>query len=216
MKLLAKKTIVVIAASTFILAGVAAPFMVYADQSENQRPAFSQRHVDPDKAATRLSETYGIDKATVINYFNQGVGFHTLSRAAFLAEASGKPLDDVLALKTADNSWRDVAKTLNITREQMKATRNNLTSNRLSTALGLDKQTTLGLFDQGYKARDVAMAGLLAQNTDQSIDNILSMKKINNSWRDVATTLGVDQDTLKQDMQKMHQAFPRGHKHHHA
>jgi len=217
MKLSAKKTIAAIAIGAFILAGIAVPYIAQADRADDQRPAFGQRHVDPDKAASRLSETYGIDKSAVLKYLNDGVPMRNLNRAAFLAQASGKSLDDVLALKTADNSWKDVAKTLNITKEQFKATRNTLLSNRLNAKLGLDKQATFALFDQGYLPRDVAMAGLLAQNTGKSMDDILALKKINNRWSDVATTLGVDHDTLKQDIQQLRQAFPgRGHRHHEA
>ncbi len=217
MKLTAKKTIAAIAVSAFILAGAAVPFVVQADRAEDQRPAYGQHRIDPDKATARLSETYGIDQATLLKYYNDGVPLRNLNRAAFLAQASGKSLDEVLALKTADNNWRDVANTLNITKEQFKATRNTLMSNRLSAKLGLDKEATYALFDQGYHPRDVAMAGLLAQDTGKSMNDILALKKINNTWMDVATTLGVDRDTVKQDFRKMHQAFPgRGHRHHAA
>jgi hypothetical protein len=217
MKLAAKKTIAAIAIGAFILAGVAVPYIVQADRAQDRCPAFGQRNVDPDKAAARLSETYGIDQATFLKYYNDGVPLRNLNRAAFLAQASGKSLDDVLALKTTDNSWRDVAKALTITQQQFKDTRNNLMSNRLSAKLGLDQQATLTLFDQGYRPRDVAMAGLLAQDTGKSMDDILTLKKINNTWSDVADTLGVDRDTMKQDAQKIRQAFPRrGHMGHGA
>ena len=160
--------------------------MAQAAQGDKDRPGFGQRQVDPDKAAERLAEVFGIDKATVLDHYNNGVKFRDIGRAAFLAKASGKTLDDVLALKTADNKWRDVAKTLGITKEQAKATHRALTADRLSAKLGFDRQATLGLLDNGYRPRDVAVAGLLAGNTGKTSQEILDMKKINNTWRDVA------------------------------
>lgn len=209
MKMVSKKTIAAIVAGTFILAGIASPFIAQAAHDHGKRPGIEHRKVEPAKIAERMAEIYGIDQATILKYQSNGVSFRDLNRAAFMAEASGKSLDEVLALKTADNKWKDVAQTLNITKDQMKATHNSLTSKRLSAKLGIDKQTSLNLLEQGYKSHDIAMSGLLAQNTGKSIDSILDMKKINNTWLDVAKSLGVEKETLKQDMQKLRKASPR-------
>lgn len=205
-----KKTLAAIAAGAFILVGVSTPFISQVLAADKERPAVHQQQADPDKVAQRLADTYGIDKDNIAKYLKNGVKPRDINRAAFLAKASGKSLDEVMAAKTADNNWKAVAKQLGVTREQIKATRNDLASTRLEAKLGLNKETTLNLLSQGYKPRDVAFAGVLSQNTGKAIDSILDMKKINNTWGDVAQELGVDKTTLKQDMQKMHQ-FGGGH-----
>lgn len=214
MNRLSKKTVALIALGAFILLVAAAPFVAQAAQGDKDRPGFAQRQFDPDKAAERLAEVYGIDKAAILAHYNNGVKFRDIGHAAFLAKATGKSLDDVLALKTDDNKWRDVVKSLGVTREQVKATRQALAADRLNTKLGLDREATLGLLEQGYRPGDIAFAGLLADNTGKSSQEVLDMKKINNTWRDVAENLGVSKDTMRQDIQKMRQAFGRPGFHH--
>jgi uncharacterized SAM-binding protein YcdF (DUF218 family) len=212
MRLVSKKTVAAFVLGAFLITGVAVPFIAQAAQPEKTRPAMEQRKLDPDKAAQRLSETYGISKDTILTRINEGAGIRDINRAAFLAKASGKTFDEVLALKKSDNTWKDVAKTLNVTKEQTKATFNALAADRLNAKLGFDRDTVLGLINKGYKVRDIAVAGLLAENTDKTPASVLELKKINNTWRDVAHTLGVSDETFKQDMQKLRQAFGRdGH-----
>jgi hypothetical protein len=207
MNRLSKKAVAMLALVAFFLLVAATPFAVQAAQGDKPGPAFGHHQFDPDKAADRLAETFGLSKTTILDEYNKGVKFRDIGRAAFLAKASDKPFGEVLALKTADNKWRDVAQTLGVTKEQVKATRQGLTADRMSAKLGFDRQATLGLLEQGYRPRDVAVAGMLAQDTGKSSQEILDMKKINNNWRDVAQSLGVSQDTLKQDTQKLRQAF---------
>jgi hypothetical protein len=215
MKMLPKKTLAAVIAGAFIIAGVLSPFIVQAATSQQDRSAVEHRQVDPDKAAQRIADNFGLDKDTVLKYHTNGIAFRDIGRAALLANAANKSIDEVIGLKTSSNTWKDVAKTLNVTKDQLKTARNTIAANRLNAKLGFDKDTVMNLFEQGYKTRDVAMAGLLAQDTGKTIATVLDMKKINNTWRDVANSLGVDNATQKQDMQKLQQAFPNYfHKHH--
>ncbi len=219
MKLVSSKTVVAVALAALLLVGAAAPLFAQSAQGDQARPAKAHHQMDPAKVAARLAETYGISQDTVLARLNSGTGAKDVHAAAFLAKASGKTFDEVLDLKKSDNTWKDVAKTLGVTREQMKATRQAMTADRLSAKLGFDRDTALNLLDQGYRSHDIAMAGLLAENTGKTPASILDMKKINNTWRDVASSLGVSNDTLKQDMKKLHEAFGGfghgGHRGHH-
>lgn len=215
--MISKRTVAALVLGAFLLAGAAAPFIVSAAEEHKSRPAVEKRQFSPAQAAERLAETYGVSKETVLNQFTSGVKFRDIHRAAFLAKASDRPLDEVLALKKSDNTWKDVAQTLGVTREKAKATRHTLVADRLNAKLGFDRATTLDLLGQGYKPRDITVAGLLAENTGKAPADVLALKKINNTWRDVAGTLGVSDETFKQDMTKLRQAFPRhgrGHGHH--
>lgn len=214
MRLVSKKSVIALALGALLLVGAAAPLFAQAAQGDQAQPAKAHHQIDPAKVATRVADTYGIDQTTVLARLNNGAKPKDVNAAAFLAKASGKSFDEIMDLKKSDNTWKDVTKSLGVTREQMKATRQSMAADRLSAKLDLDRATVADLLGQGYKARDIGMAGLLAQNTDKPIASVLDQKKINNTWRDVAENLGVSNDTLKQDMQKMHQAFG-GHRGHH-
>lgn len=221
MRLVSRKSVIAFALGALLLVGAAAPIFAQAAQGDQARPAAVQHKIDPAKAAARVADFYGLDQAAVQARLENGAKIRDVNAAAFLAKASGKSFDEVLDLKKSDNTWKDVANTLGVTKEQMKATRQALTADRLSSKLDLDRASVADLLGQGYKAHDIAMAGLLAQNTDKPITSVLDQKKINNTWRDVAANLGVSNDTLKQDMQKMRQAFGfggghRGHGGHHG
>ncbi len=214
MRLVSKKTVAIFVLGAFVLAGAALSPLAQAAEAEKARPAHEKRQHDPDKAAQRLAEIYGISKDTILARVNGGASVRDIHRAAFLAKASGKTFDEVLDLKTGDTTWKDVAKNLGVTKEQTKAAFHALSADRLNAKLGLDRATVLGLLEQGYKSRDIAMAGLLAENADKTPASVLEMKKINNTWRDVAGSLGVSDETLKQDMLKLRQAFGHGGRHH--
>lgn len=223
MKVLSRKAIAAIVAGTFIMAGAAAPFIVQA--SDIQKSPFAQhqrnqkcekgRQFNPEKAAQHLSETFGINQNTILTYKANGMSFRDIYKAALLANASGKTLEDVMSHKTADNNWKDVAIAIGITKEQMKAGRQNMVANSLNKKIGLDKQTTLDLLHQGYRGRDIGIAAKLAANTNKPLTEVLSLRKINNTWFDVATELGVDKATFKKDMQELGHGFHhRGHRGH--
>ncbi len=215
MKIFSKKNLAAIVASTFILAGAAAtPFIVHAAEIDNGRPAIHHQQMNPEQIAQNMSETFGVSKEDILKYQASGINFKDIGRAAFLANASGKSLDEVMSHKTPDKKWKDVAQELGITKEQMKAAHQNIAAQQLNTKLGMDKEAALNLLREGYHAKDIGMANELAKNTGKPVNDILSLKKINNTWKDVADSLGVSQDTFKQDMKDMHQAFPhRMHRH---
>ncbi|HEY3427018.1 MAG TPA: hypothetical protein VGL27_19650 [Negativicutes bacterium] len=210
--ILTKKMIATLVAGAFLIVGAVSPFIVQASTPDNKCGTTRHHQVSPEKSASRIAETFGISQTDILKYQAQGVKFREIYHAAFLAKASDKTLDEVMAVKTTDNTWKDVANTLGITKEQMKATRQDMTATRLNTKLGMDKQDTINLLQQGYHARDIATANELAKNTGKSIEDVLSMKKINNSWHAVANQLGVDDNTFKQDRQELQQAFPHHHR----
>lgn len=73
----------------------------------------------------------------------------------------------------------------------------------------LDKAKVLSLMENGYRPHDISMAGILADKSKKSVDSVLDMKKINNRWKDVASSLSVTLN--KEDFPKP----PRKPGHHH-
>jgi hypothetical protein len=218
MNILTKKNIIGLTAGVIILAGAVSPLAVQAAAENDgscQTPSMHQRHFDPDKIAQRIADTYGVNKDDVLKYHNEGVNFRDVFKASFFAKASGKSLKEVMEVKTLDNTWKDVAQSLGVTKEQMKATRDDIAATKLETKLHISKKTSLDLMQQGYRPRDIAVANAFSNNTGKPISDVLDMKKINNTWHDVASALGVDDNTFKQDMKALreashHEGF-RGH-----
>lgn len=207
-----KRNIVAVAAGALILTGAAGLYIVQAYPGDHGSPAAQHQRLSPEQRAQKIADRFALDKAQVLSFFEQGKSFRDISKAAFLARASNQSLEDVLALKTTNNNWKDVAQSLGVTREQAKNAGRELTAGRLEK-LQIPKETSLNLMGEGYRARDIAMAYKLAGNTGKSPDEILSMRKINNTWRDVAQTLGVSNETLKQDVQDIRTVFPQRGKH---
>jgi len=216
MKILSKGTIVGVLAGTFILVAVSSPFIVKASEM-NQSPMGHHQQdekrdtVNPEQAAAHLSSAFDIDQTLILSYHAKGMSFRDIGKAAFFAKASGTSLEEVMSHKTSTNKWKDVSTEMGITKEQMKAARHDMVATNLNKKIGLDKDITLHLLQEGYHARDIGMAGTLAQNTAKSIDEVLSLKKINNTWSDIANGLGVDQETFKNDQKEIGYGFHHGH-----
>ncbi|WP_378953303.1 hypothetical protein [Pelosinus sp. sgz500959] len=218
MSLLSKKNVIGLTLGTFILTGAVAPFLVHAaseSKDGDNRPAIHHHQVDPDKIAQKISNTFGIPKDEILKYQKQGISFRDLHKAAFLAKASDQSLEKVLNTKTLDNTWKDVASTLGVTREKARATYQDISSSKLEAKLNIPKQSSLKLMQQGYHARDIAIANELAKNTGKSMSDLLGMRKINNTWHDVAQSLGISDTTFSQDMKTLKDAFHYGHKNFH-
>ncbi len=207
MNLFNKKNLTALAIGGLLLSGIAAPLAVQA--SENHRPVNAgQRMGERSKMTQEFAAQFGISESELQAYREKGVEMRDLGHAAMLAKISGKPLADVMAAKTLNTSWKELSQTLGVTPQQMKAAFEDMIASRMESKLSINKQTSLELMKQGYHAKDISVAGLLAADTGKSINDVLSQKKINNSWHDVATTLGVNEDTFQQNMQTLRHAVP--------
>lgn len=212
MSILSKKGIIGLATGVALFAGTMSPFVAQAsspnDGEDGVRPPVMDQHqISPDKVAQNLSDIFGITKADILDYVNEGVGIRELSTGCFLAKASDKSLKDVMNIKMKKSSWRDVGQSLGLTKEKMEATGNELAAARLESKLKIAKQTGLGLLQDGYQPNDIALANELATNSQKSIKDVLAMKKMNNTWEDVADSLNVDESTFRNDIKNIREAF---------
>ncbi len=215
MKIVNKKTIATMVAGTFIIAGAATPFIAQAAKTQETPSAYHQKEtkkqLDPQIASKRISDTFGIEQSVVLKYNNNGMSFKDIGKAAFLAKAGNKSIDNVISQKTADNNWKDVAESLGITKEQIKTAHQNLAADQLNKRTGIDKKSALNLLQDGYRPYDIGMASQLATASKKPIKNVLALKKINNAWSDVAAQLGIDAETFKKDFKNAEQgSHPKG------
>ena len=155
-------------------------------------PGMRMREVGPAEAAARIAEAFGVDQNEVQKAIESKRDFRDIGRAAMLAKVSGKSFADVLALKKADNTWRDVEQGLGVTREAMRDAFCEMEARHLSEQSIVDQETALELIRNGYEVNDIRAAAVLAKAAGKDIQSVLDMKRINNRWYDVARELGVD------------------------
>lgn len=209
MKLFNKKNLAVLAIGGLLAAGIAAPLAAQAAESPNA-PRFEHRIGDGGKMMQEFAAQFNISESDLQAYREKGISPRDLGHAAMLSKISGKPINDILNAKTLNTSWKELSQSLGVTPEQMKAARADMIAGRLETKLNISKQTTLDLLNQDYQIRDIAVAGKLSATSGKPIQAVLDLKKINNSWKDVASTLGISDEAFKQDMQTLRQAMPMG------
>lgn len=213
MNTLTKKRIMGLVAGGVLLAGAVSPFVAQAaEPGDYNNPAMGHHQMDITKMAQHIADTFGVSKDDVLNYEKQGVHFKDIYKASVLAKASGKSLKEIMQTKTLDNTWKDVAKVLGITKEQIRAVHQELEATKLENKLHISKQTSLPLLQQGYRGHDIAVANELSHNTGKTVNDILSIKKINNTWYDVAESLSISEETFKQDMANVKVAFNHHHR----
>jgi hypothetical protein len=206
-----RRNIIGLTLGAVVMAGAMSPFVAQAaEQCDFNGPQMGHHRMNPAKMAENIADTFGVSKDSVLSYQKEGVGFRDLYKAAFLAKAGGKSLKEVMQTKTLDNSWKEVAKALGITKGQMRAARQDIEATKLQDKLHIAKQTSLNLMQEGYRGRDIAIANELSPNTGKTVKEILEMKQTNNSWEDVAQLLGISDENFEKDMQNIKAAF-----HHH-
>lgn len=210
---ISRKAVAGLLAGAILLGATTAPLsQVLAAPTAQTSVDTQQRHMDPDKAAERIAAIFAVNKEDVLSLYQQGYKMGAIAHAAFLSQAAGRPLADVLAMKTDQNTWQDVKNQLGLTPEQLKAERHAVTGQIMHLKFGFDAATVKDLLDQGQKPRDVAMAGLLAQNTGKSINDVIALKTKDNKWQDVAQSLGVSMQTFQQDVQQLRGFVHHGHR----
>ena len=150
--------------------------------------------------AKYISEKYGVDAAQVEAAFKDGVYVEDIKNAAILSKLSGKSFSEVLAMKV---DWAQVAEKLGVTREQLKAFHEQERDEHFAKRAGIDVKTLQSLIKDGYAPHDIMIAGKIAQASNKNIKSVLDKRKINNTWEDVAKSLGVD----------MKKIMPPGHPH---
>lgn len=196
-----------ISGAVLLGAGVAV-MQVQAEAKEVEPPAFCaggdrqqrpQQRMNADRAAKHIHEVFGVDEAEVKVAINEKKDFHDIGQAAMLAKISGKSFNEVLAMKTDNNDWRDIGDKLNVKPEQIREQMNCMTAAKIAKNGNLSEAEAISLLNNGYRVRDIEFAAILAQKSGKDIQSVLDMKKINNRWHDVAADLGVDSNVLRQE-----------------
>ena len=70
--------------------------------------------------AKRFNAKLGLNEATVLELLHQGQKPRNIAMADALSKDTGKSMTDILAMKTQENKWQDVAKTLGVDEDTFK------------------------------------------------------------------------------------------------
>ena len=140
-----------------------------------------------------LTKKYGVDSLQVRAALTQGVHIRDIQIAAVLSKLSGKSFSDVLSMKM---DWIQVAEKLGVTREKIDEFYRQQMGEQLAQDSAVDINTLRTLLKEGYKPRDLVIAGRIAKLSGKDIKTVLAKRKINNTWRDVAKSFGLSFEQL--------------------
>ena len=101
------------------------------ERRDNMRPG-QMPQLDASKIAKHVAEQFGVKESEVLAALNDKRNFRDITYTAILAKISGKSFSDVLAMKSKDNHWRDVQKSLGVTKEQVRAEQIEMTAAHLA------------------------------------------------------------------------------------
>jgi len=187
---LTKKILTGLVAGTFLFAGVG---NVSAERID--RPAQHQEQ-DLNALAKKISTKYEVSEKEVLSALQDRRDLEDIRQAAFLAKASGKSFKQVLSMKS---DWRDVRKNLKVTDEKFESVKQEFFLKDLAEKSDLDTATLKKLLEENYHPHDISTAGRLAKVSGREVREVLDMKKINNTWAEVAEQLGVEKNLIRPD-----------------
>lgn len=168
-----------------------------ADRGRHHTENMPPRRMDSSKLAEHISDQCGVDKAQVQKYLESGsCDPIDLMEGAIIAKLSNKSFDDVLAAKTANTRWSDVAEKFGVSRDDIRNAHDEMMADGLARNGAISKSDALKLLKDGYHPEDLSIASEIAKSSGKSISDVLSMKKLNNSWWDVAQSLGVSENSI--------------------
>lgn len=159
-------------------------------------PRHERRTLNEEQIADisqRIAEEYDVNQAEVAAALSERVSFGDVKHAATLAKISGKSFAEVLSMKC---DWWQVAEKLGVTNEKFEAFMKDEMLTDLANESKLDKKTVESLLDDNYEPHDICMAGIIADASGKNVKSVLSKRKINNSWDDIAKDFNVDLKTL--------------------
>ncbi len=190
----------ILSGAIFMTGGLAASNVYAAEKDDSDKTArfeeFQERHerkeLSDEKIAElskEISDYYGVDASEVSAALKNRVPFGDVRNAATLAKLSNRSFSEVLAMKS---DWHQVAEKLGVTREQFDAFAKDEKLSQLAKISKLDKKVVEDLLKENYSPRDIQMAGIIANASGKNVKTVLSKRKINNSWNDVAKEYNVD------------------------
>lgn len=174
--------------------------------------------------AAHLDGYLGLTSEQVAGLVSQ-FGPVRLLAAAPLAKLSGRSVPDVIALKTADRGWRDVAASLGLSREQvrdetkrmhaaLREARRQAGFGRFAAALAGYLDAPAGEVEQTVRqhgARAALAAAPLAKLGGRTLSDVIALKAADGGWKQVAEQLGLSPEQVRAEIRRLHAEMKRLH-----
>lgn len=153
-----------------------------------------KRWPDRNEIVALISKQYGIRFSSLLKFCDAGGRLDEACHIAHIAMLSNKSFDSIVSLKHGDNSWSEVFHKAGISEDVIRAYRKNIAADMLKLRYGIDHEISFVLIDECYRLGDISRAAQLAVLAKMDVREVLGMKRINNSWDDVAKLLEVSFD----------------------
>lgn len=154
-------------------------------------PRMRRPQMTKEQALQLLKENYNFDAVELSGYLDSGTNYRELDQLCLYASLSRKPLAKVVELKENYTGER-LKLVLGLTPQKFYERSLVYQSLELTAELKLPEAVVLKYLKQGYTASDIKMAAALASVSNLSVDSILKMRTIANSWPDIAKQIGID------------------------
>lgn len=156
-----------------------------------------------DNEMENINECFGVDRQTLVTYYNNGWGMPDLYEGAFLAYASHKSFEDIMNLRE-NNSWPRVEYLIGLTPNDIKAAHDDIVSTQIANKLDMNKSIVTFLVEQNYGVDEIIHGLLYSMYVDKSPADIIEMHNPpTKNWEMVANDLGITQEQLAEIHQKM-------------
>lgn len=172
----------------------------------------------------KVAQYLGISVTEVQSLLDHGTPARQLMPAAVIAKLSGQKIESVLAAKKG-KTWSQVAQTFHVDRqafrrEMMRVIPKDRMIRRfwahhpkaalqtVASYLGTDPQQLSQLIKRyQLQPRDVVKAAVLAKASGKDIAQVVAMKTSQNTWRDVAQSLGLKREDVREEAQHLKKLF---------
>ncbi|MDN4595356.1 hypothetical protein [Polycladomyces subterraneus] len=204
------------------------PFSWFASTARTQQLSNGETTTDAKKdnqvLAQQVAQYLGISVTEVQSLLDRGTRPRQLVPAAVIAKLSGQKIETVLATKKG-KTWVQVAQSFHVDRQAFRRELSRvLPKDRLirlflqrhpgvalqtvASYLGKDPQQLSQLIQRyQLKPRDVIKAAVLAKASGKDITQVVAMKTSQKQWRDVAVSLGLKREDVRDEVQQLKKMF---------
>lgn len=173
-------------------------------------PGFAGLHMgnlSKERKLEILHNDYQIPIEKIEVYYEQ-MDFDVLETICLYAYLAEKPLAEIAPLRYK-YSWERMQHVLGLTPQIYAERCIEYQARRMDERMDIPFAITKKYMQQGYAMHHVLISYYLEKETDIDMVKIMSMKKPNNKWEDVAWMLGVSAEKLKEIQEKDSAAFGR-------
>lgn len=144
--------------------------------------------------AARMAAKTGVAEKTILDALTNGTSRGDIATAAEFSKISKKSFTEVMQAKADTGNWKTAMEKLGLTPDVMKTYHQAEMAKMIAKKVNVEESVASNLLKEGYHSVDIEMAALLAKDSNKDIKDLLEMRRINNTWQDVASKIGIDKE----------------------